>query len=65
MSTREACQFRDYLLGAFTLFDRYPQLIFFSEKDLFKTSNVQIIGISPDSVEKQKDFVDKQHLNVR
>ena len=28
-------------------------------------SNVQVVGISPDSVEKQKDFVEKQHLNVR
>ena len=34
------------------------------EKDTFKPDQVQIIGISPDSVEKQKAFVEKEKLTV-
>jgi len=34
------------------------------EKDTFKTDQVQIIGISPDSLEKQKAFVEKEKLTV-
>ena len=34
------------------------------EKDTFKPDQVQIIGISPDSVEKQKAFVEKDKLTV-
>ncbi|KAF4617246.1 hypothetical protein D9613_005847 [Agrocybe pediades] len=44
--TKQACQFRDAI----------------AEKDTFKPGRVQIIGISPDSVEKQKAFVEKQKL---
>lgn len=44
--TREACQFRDALV----------------ESDAFKGSNLHVIGISPDSVEEQDAFVQKQKL---
>lgn len=44
--TKEACQFRDAL----------------AEKGVFKTTNVQVVGVSADPVEKQKDFVEKQGL---
>ncbi|KAF8964287.1 thioredoxin-like protein [Flammula alnicola] len=44
--TKEACQFRDAI----------------AEKDTFKPGKVQIIGISPDPVEKQKAFVEKENL---
>ncbi|EIW81373.1 thioredoxin-like protein [Coniophora puteana RWD-64-598 SS2] len=47
--TREACQFRDAL----------------AEKEIYKRSNVQVVGVSPDSVKKQKEFVEKQKLTVR
>ncbi|CUA73239.1 Peroxiredoxin Q, chloroplastic [Rhizoctonia solani] len=45
--TREACSFRDAL----------------SSNELYKTHNVQIIGISGDAVAKQKAFVDAQGLS--
>lgn len=35
-----------------------------AEKDTFKPGKVQIIGISPDPVEKQKLFVEKEKLTV-
>ncbi|KAJ3484259.1 hypothetical protein NLI96_g5760 [Meripilus lineatus] len=44
--TKEACQFRDAL----------------AEKDIFKSSNVTVIGVSGDSVERQKEFVRQQQL---
>ncbi|KAJ7134589.1 peroxiredoxin Q, partial [Mycena epipterygia] len=44
--TKEACQFRDAI----------------AEKATFKTEKVEVIGISPDSVEKQKAFVEKHKL---
>ncbi|KAJ7505346.1 peroxiredoxin Q [Mycena galericulata] len=44
--TKEACQFRDAI----------------AEKDTFKVGKVEVIGISPDSVEKQKAFVEKNKL---
>jgi len=44
--TKEACQFRDAI----------------AEKDTFKAGKVEVIGISPDSVEKQKAFVEKNKL---
>ncbi|KAJ7212144.1 peroxiredoxin Q [Mycena pura] len=44
--TKEACQFRDAI----------------AEKDTFKEGKVKVIGISPDSVEKQKAFVEKHKL---
>ncbi|KAI8986102.1 AhpC-TSA-domain-containing protein [Trametes punicea] len=44
--TKEACQFRDAL----------------AEDDLFKKTNVEIVGISPDPVDKQKEFVEKEKL---
>ncbi|KAJ7109701.1 peroxiredoxin Q [Mycena crocata] len=46
--TKEACQFRDAI----------------AEKDVFKAGKVEIIGISPDPVEKQKQFVEKHKLTV-
>jgi len=33
-----------------------------TEKETFKRANVQIVGVSADSVEKQKEFVEKQKL---
>ncbi|CAK5275366.1 unnamed protein product [Mycena citricolor] len=44
--TKEACQFRNAI----------------AEKEAFQADNVQIVGISPDSVEKQKTFVEKNKL---
>ncbi|KAF8817025.1 peroxiredoxin Q [Phlegmacium glaucopus] len=44
--TKEACQIRDAI----------------AEKDTFKPGKVQIIGISPDPLEKQKAFVEKEKL---
>ncbi|KAG2096537.1 thioredoxin-like protein [Suillus discolor] len=44
--TREACQFRDALV----------------EKEIFKRTDVQVIGISSDPVPKQKRFVESQNL---
>ncbi|KAG9086504.1 hypothetical protein FRC06_003058 [Ceratobasidium sp. 370] len=44
--TKEACSFRDAL----------------SSNPLYKTHNVQIVGISGDAVAKQKAFVDAQGL---
>jgi len=44
--TKQACQFRDAM----------------AQKDIFKPGKVQIIGISPDPVEKQKTFVEKEKL---
>lgn len=44
--TREACQFRDALV----------------EKGIFKQTDVQVIGISPDPVPKQKQFAESQNL---
>ena len=38
--------------------------IYTVEKDLFKRSKVQVVGVSPDAVDKQKAFVDKQELTV-
>ncbi|KAF8843227.1 peroxiredoxin Q [Paxillus ammoniavirescens] len=45
--TREACQFRDAL----------------AEKEIFKRSDVLVIGVSSDPVEKQKAFVEKHKLS--
>ncbi|KAK7048325.1 thioredoxin-like protein [Favolaschia claudopus] len=44
--TKEACQFRDAV----------------SEKDLYKPEKVELVGVSPDPVEKQKAFVAKNKL---
>ncbi|KAF7346276.1 Peroxiredoxin Q [Mycena sanguinolenta] len=44
--TKEACQFRDAI----------------AEKDTYKPGKVEVVGISPDSVEKQKVFVEKNKL---
>lgn len=35
-----------------------------TENDAFKDSNLRVIGISPDAVEKQEAFVKKQKLTV-
>jgi peroxiredoxin len=37
----------------------------FAEKDIFAPGKVQIIGLSTDTVEKQKRFVEEQKLTVR
>jgi hypothetical protein len=37
----------------------------FAEKEIFKRTDVQVIGISPDPVPKQKQFVESQKLTVR
>ncbi|KAI0086559.1 peroxiredoxin Q [Irpex rosettiformis] len=44
--TKEACEFRDALVG----------------KETFKSTKVKVVGISSDPVEKQKEFVEKQKL---
>ncbi|KAF9221492.1 AhpC-TSA-domain-containing protein [Gyrodon lividus] len=44
--TREACQFRDALV----------------EKEIFKRSDVLVVGVSSDPVEKQKAFAEKHNL---
>ncbi|TFK27722.1 AhpC-TSA-domain-containing protein [Coprinopsis marcescibilis] len=44
--TRQACQFRDAVV----------------ENVTFSAEKVRLIGISPDSVEKQKQFVEKHNL---
>ncbi|KAI0699127.1 peroxiredoxin Q [Cytidiella melzeri] len=44
--TKEACEFRDALVG----------------KETFKTTKAQVVGVSSDPVEKQKEFVEKQKL---
>ncbi|KAG8214717.1 thioredoxin-like protein [Butyriboletus roseoflavus] len=44
--TREACQFRDALV----------------EKEIYKHSDVLVVGVSSDPVEKQKAFVEKHKL---
>ena len=36
-----------------------------TDKELFKRSKVEIVGVSSDAVDKQKTFVDKQKLTVR
>ncbi|KAJ7366831.1 peroxiredoxin Q [Mycena albidolilacea] len=44
--TKEACQFRDAI----------------AEKDTYAPGKVELVGISPDPVEKQKAFVEKHKL---
>ncbi|KAJ3775503.1 thioredoxin-like protein [Lentinula raphanica] len=44
--TKKACQFRDAL----------------AEKEIYKDGRVLVIGISPDPVDKQKIFVERQKL---
>ncbi len=45
-----------------------PHVVFtqapISEKDVFKSSKVQVVGVSGDNVDKQKDFVQKHKLTV-
>lgn len=36
-----------------------------AEKEIYKSSHVEIVGISPDPAEKQKEFVKKQNVPVR
>ena len=63
--TKEACQFRDALVGRRPLILKpgvsHPD---FADNNTFKESNLQVIGISPDSVEAQAAFVEKQKLTV-
>jgi peroxiredoxin len=35
-----------------------------TEKDVFKSSSINVIGVSPDSVKDQKKFKDKHSLSV-
>lgn len=65
--TREACQFRDALVGRclFALLIRTRMLTpDFADNDAFKGSNLRVIGISPDSVQEQDTFVKNQKLTV-
>jgi peroxiredoxin len=34
------------------------------ERDVFKSSSINVVGISPDSVKDQKKFKDKHTLSV-
>ncbi|KAG6900172.1 hypothetical protein C0993_001884 [Termitomyces sp. T159_Od127] len=68
--TKEACQFRDAIAGklhAYIPSDMYKSrsgVNILAEKIAFKPGKVQIIGISPDPVDKQKWFVEKEKLTV-
>ena len=46
--TRQACAFRDAL----------------TSDEVFKSTEVEVVGVSPDPVEKQKKFVEKEGLTV-
>jgi len=46
--TKEACGFRDSL----------------SSKDAYKNANVEVVGISADSVTKNKGWAEQHNLNV-
>ena len=46
--TKEACAFRDALAG----------------DEAYKATGLEVVGISADSVEKQKKFVDDNKLSV-
>lgn len=46
--TKQVCQLRDAL----------------ADKEVFKRTNVKIVGVSPDSVDKQKAFVEKHKVLV-
>ncbi|KAH9854753.1 thioredoxin-like protein [Lenzites betulinus] len=56
--TKEACLFRDTLAGG--LEQAYGRTR--AENDLFKRTKVDVVGISPDPVGKQKAFAEKQKL---
>jgi peroxiredoxin len=66
--TQQVCQFRDALSGErCTVIRRcgsVPHLLMSTEKDVFKSSSINVIGISPDSVKDQKKFKDKHNLSV-
>jgi len=53
-----------FSIGSYACSREVSQLQTLSEKDSFKRANVQIVGVSADSVEKQKAFVVKQKLTV-
>ena len=35
------------------------------DEEAFKSSHIEVIGISPDPVAKQKEFAEKQKITVR
>jgi peroxiredoxin Q/BCP len=65
--TQQVCQFRDALAGL-TLPHVYAMICAEIpgplEKDVFKDANIEVIGISPDSVEEQNAFRTKHNLSV-
>lgn len=67
--TKEACQFRDALAGkrkrmANGDWKNMLNPSWSPEKDVFKDDRALVIGVSPDPVEKQKLFVEKEKLTV-
>lgn len=67
--TREACHFRDALAGGCLSHPREPVMrhsltIRTSEEDVYKRSDVLVVGVSSDPVDKQKAFVEKHKLPV-
>lgn len=65
--TKEACEFRDALVGTCPKeVERETDYAYrTTERESFKTTKAQVIGISSDPVEKQKEFVEKNKLTVR
>jgi len=65
--TKEACQFRDAIAGGLHCRTECPPRVNDSivEKEVFDPSKVDVVGISPDAVQKQRTFVEKEHLTVR
>jgi peroxiredoxin Q/BCP len=67
--TGEACQFRDAVAGKPQALSSHLTISLTTgcqpiEKINFSAENVEIIGISPDPVEKQEAFVTKHKLTV-
>jgi peroxiredoxin Q/BCP len=54
----------DFGVGSYGCTRQVCQLQALTEKETFKRANVQIVGVSADSAEKQKEFVEKQKLTV-
>jgi len=48
----------------YVLFRNSDNITLHTEKDTFGSDKVQVVGISPDSVAKQKSFVEKNKLTV-
>jgi peroxiredoxin len=61
----DACIDSGFDAGSWGCTKEVCQLQTLSEKENFKRANTRIIGVSVDSVEKQKAFVEKMKLTVR